>query len=385
MRLSLIFGAIWILSSCATKETDQEILFKGDYLIVGHKGSGPSSLYENSNFPENSLDGMVNALKQLDGVEMDLQVSQDGIFWLFHDHEINIGTEKPVNFHALPDTVIERYSHIHFSGKLIRLEDLLGSDQVRSFKRSVFCLDLKFLANPMVKTRSQYCVSLKRILISHLKKNQDQRFFLEVYGLENLERLKSRQWNTLLVQNSVHPVLNAEVNHSFSYDLARNSFFRQGRFKKSVWVLNEPEDFRSVHTVHPTLVQTDFPAMGKLIKKMRNRPVSKRTLKDTSAIIFRDEYFPLLSFEPESELPDLLKITINRFSGMDSCMLVISINGRNGSLISWNSYELNSGSKYIFIDREQFTHRNYTKADIYLWNQRKKHVRISDLKITSYH
>jgi hypothetical protein len=149
--------------------------------------------------------------------------------------------------------------------------------------------------------------------------------------------------------------------------------------------LNEPEDFRSVHTLHPTLVQTDFPAMGKLIKKMRNRPVNKRTLKDTSAIIFRDEYFPLLSFEPESELPDLLKITINRFSGMDSCMLVISINGRNGSLISWNSYELNSGSKYIFIDREQFTHRNYTKADIYLWNQRKKHVRISDLKITSYH
>lgn len=55
--------------------------------FLGHKGAG-SNNYNDVNM-EHSIASFVEALKVLDGVEVDMQMSLDGTIWLFHDVDIN--------------------------------------------------------------------------------------------------------------------------------------------------------------------------------------------------------------------------------------------------------------------------------------------------------
>jgi glycerophosphoryl diester phosphodiesterase len=55
--------------------------------FLGHKGAG-SNNYNDVNM-EHSIASFVEALKVLDGVEVDMQMSLDGTIWLFHDIDIN--------------------------------------------------------------------------------------------------------------------------------------------------------------------------------------------------------------------------------------------------------------------------------------------------------
>lgn len=55
--------------------------------FLGHKGAG-SNNYNDVNM-EHSIASFAEALKVLDGVEVDMQMSLDGTIWLFHDVDIN--------------------------------------------------------------------------------------------------------------------------------------------------------------------------------------------------------------------------------------------------------------------------------------------------------
>ena len=57
--------------------------------ILGHKGAG-SNNYNDKNM-EQSIASFNEAIKVLDGVEIDMQMSLDGTLWLFHDNDI-VGT-----------------------------------------------------------------------------------------------------------------------------------------------------------------------------------------------------------------------------------------------------------------------------------------------------
>jgi glycerophosphoryl diester phosphodiesterase len=65
----------------------------GKVRFLGHKGAG-SNNYNDLNM-EHSIASIEEALKVLDGVEVDLQMSLDGTIWMFHDVDINASLCTP--------------------------------------------------------------------------------------------------------------------------------------------------------------------------------------------------------------------------------------------------------------------------------------------------
>ncbi len=61
--------------------------------FLGHKGAG-SNNYNDVNM-EHSIASFIEALKVLDGVEVDMQMSLEGTIWLFHDVDINYSLCTP--------------------------------------------------------------------------------------------------------------------------------------------------------------------------------------------------------------------------------------------------------------------------------------------------
>src|SRR5690554_4751356 len=56
--------------------------------IIGHKGSGDGPTYGYKDFIGNSIQSVKNAFEQIDGSEIDIQISKDSTLWVFHDHHM---------------------------------------------------------------------------------------------------------------------------------------------------------------------------------------------------------------------------------------------------------------------------------------------------------
>ncbi|WP_304063747.1 glycerophosphodiester phosphodiesterase [Pedobacter glucosidilyticus] len=96
-----------------------------DILFIGHKGAG------SNNFNDVNMENTLNAVKEgfanLDGVELDLQMSKDGTIWVNHNfnvHDFNCLEGLPEqNIPLLTDAEIEEITICH-DGKTDRLYKL---------------------------------------------------------------------------------------------------------------------------------------------------------------------------------------------------------------------------------------------------------------------
>lgn len=113
------------LSGCRKiiPEADTDILF------LGHKGAG-SNNFNNINM-ENTLNAVKEGFANLDGVEIDLQMSKDGTIWLNHNfnaNDFNCNTNLPEEYiPILTDAEIERISVCHRTkrDRLYRLSEII--------------------------------------------------------------------------------------------------------------------------------------------------------------------------------------------------------------------------------------------------------------------
>jgi glycerophosphoryl diester phosphodiesterase len=106
-RIAYILLSVATIVSCskATQEYN-------DVQILGHVASG---LYNpNQFFPENSLEAVeyVLSLPEVAGVELDLQLSEDGDAWLFHDPTLD---EKTTGSGTICAHTSEELSNIHYT------------------------------------------------------------------------------------------------------------------------------------------------------------------------------------------------------------------------------------------------------------------------------
>jgi hypothetical protein len=80
-------GALLFLMGCTKQAVDSTANWPTtDIKFLGHKGAG-SNNYNDVNI-EHSMASFNEALKVMDGVEIDMQMSLDGTLWLFHDCDI---------------------------------------------------------------------------------------------------------------------------------------------------------------------------------------------------------------------------------------------------------------------------------------------------------
>ena len=168
-ELAILFSAIIILfSACRKEETFANIE------ILGHGGNGLEVV--NSLYHDNSLESIELALLTdgCDGVELDVRLSEDGTLWLYHDTELDSGTDGTACVATSTDSYL---STLHYTTidkeALIRLSDIpksyLANKKVYIDARSaVSCtnssVDLNTFLNAMLDFRND-CLESTEIIM----------------------------------------------------------------------------------------------------------------------------------------------------------------------------------------------------------------------------
>tara|TARA_B100001109_G_scaffold237233_1_gene218214 strand:- start:997 stop:1890 length:894 start_codon:yes stop_codon:yes gene_type:complete len=90
LQFLLGFGLIFSLQSCYTFDSSQiQNLNEGKVVIIGHGGLGFHRWMPFQALPSNSKSSILKALETgAEGVEVDIQMTQDGQFLLYHDNDL---------------------------------------------------------------------------------------------------------------------------------------------------------------------------------------------------------------------------------------------------------------------------------------------------------
>lgn len=141
----LIYIALLFLlvASCTSKKESQQI----ENLYFGHRGSG-ANVYNNK-YIENTLPSIENALDNLDGCEVDIQMSQDGTIWLYHDDMLGYFCDSlKENLFCIPnssDSFIENLKQCRegLSDRVYKLDEVLEVLTKPKYKEKFLSLDVK--------------------------------------------------------------------------------------------------------------------------------------------------------------------------------------------------------------------------------------------------
>jgi len=147
----VLFLGLWLsIFSCQKADLSSISNLRNNEIgIIGHGGLGfPSA---NVNLPSNALEGITKAVEgySSDGVEVDVQISQDGTLWLYHDSRLQtltdcLGCIYQYDHEELEDCkYVQGFNTQHFKDQnLVRLETIIERFSSRTSKPYVF-LDLK--------------------------------------------------------------------------------------------------------------------------------------------------------------------------------------------------------------------------------------------------
>jgi len=168
-ELAILFSAVLIILSACEKKS-----IYGNIEILGHGGNGLEIV--NAFYHDNSLESIELALLTdgCDGVELDVRLSADGTLWLFHDNELDGGT----NGTGCVETSTDEYlSTLHYKTidkeSLIKLSDVpksyLANKKVYIDSRnSISCtngsVDLSTFLNEVVAFRDA-CPTSTEIIV----------------------------------------------------------------------------------------------------------------------------------------------------------------------------------------------------------------------------
>jgi len=140
----------FFLFSCSKKEDYSSIQ------VIGHAGMGLAM--SNSMYHDNSKESVEYALKMrgCDGVEIDIQLSSDGEFWLYHDQDLNTETNftgciSEMSFQDLNNVKYNSWYH----EKLCRLKDidsslLVGKTLYLDIRTVNFCKNMEVLSQSLL-------------------------------------------------------------------------------------------------------------------------------------------------------------------------------------------------------------------------------------------
>ncbi|WP_338790661.1 glycerophosphodiester phosphodiesterase family protein [Bernardetia sp. MNP-M8] len=193
--LTLVLFFIFSFSSC--KQEDINInLSERDIKVIGHGGMGIGQVY-----PMNSYESIMYALTLgSDGVEIDVQMTKDGVLVAFHDEELDIKTNKKGKIHEQNWNEIKDAQYTssapYTKYRVIRLEDIF--EHLPNLENYVFSLDIKSFSS---STSPVYYNQLNTALISLLEKYEQKRnlnlnkVYIELKRTDLIESLQKERPN----------------------------------------------------------------------------------------------------------------------------------------------------------------------------------------------
>ncbi len=194
--LPLLF--LWFLS-CEKIEPHKIKNLNGNHIgVIGHGGMGFQSF--SNQLPHNSFSSVVQTIEKLnaDGVEVDVQLSRDGVLMLYHSELLESLTDcfSCVHESYAKDLLKCRYrndfyANVFTNEKIISLEKVVNRFSQRTIKPLLF-LDLKtFLPCETELTYEEYHQSIVNSLLELIEQYQGEDWiFVESWDVGLLKMLQ---------------------------------------------------------------------------------------------------------------------------------------------------------------------------------------------------
>lgn len=164
-----ILFSIFYFTSCNQEKIDIN-LSESNIKVIGHGGMGIGQVY-----PMNTYESIRYALSLgSDGVEIDVQMTKDGVLVAFHDEELEPKTNKKGKIYEQTWNQIKEAEYIssapYTKYRVLRLEDIF--EHIPNLEKYTFFLDIKSF-NP--STSPLYYNQFNTALISLIEKYQQKR------------------------------------------------------------------------------------------------------------------------------------------------------------------------------------------------------------------
>ena len=384
MKSSFAIVFVLLLLGCSAERIQEKYFFDfpSDMRVLGHKGSGTHGAFGNT-FRDNSVAGIVHAIEQLDGAEVDIQMSADSTLWLFHDHVIlNCGGALE-NIALLSDTTILRYSRCSYGGEISPLSSLTDTLRNNSFSGKVVSLDLKVLQNPesirQFGGKAELALFVAERINTLLLEKHNYQVFIEVPYSSQVDIMESITGKTtFLIHNSFEYLRQSfRMNHSapihhFYTDVPE--LFESYGQKSLLWVVNSAEEMMNALALRPTAIQTDNISM---VQFFRALPV-KGEVNETFRIAppeDKNDYLMINEFMGPFEQDVLFEIDLGT-QHLEAVQVVFSAFDEQGISTKWEALPYYKNIVHFFQGAEEHANLQTKSYKLYLWQPEGKAINL---------
>jgi glycerophosphoryl diester phosphodiesterase len=290
---ALIFLLLFFFISCNKAkelplETPPDQLQTTDIIFLGHRGSGTSNA--SPSYIENTMPSVLNGLKTMPGVEIDIQMSLDGTIWMFHDPDLtydNCGTNFHPSLILLHDSVIASLQRCNATkhDRIYALSELLTQWNA-SAAGYYISLEVKtdFPADTfaIVGGRQKYLTRIADTLASMLVTMQHPAMlFFEVRDPVFCSRMKSytsgRQAKICkLIDSDFENQISASLSQGFdglscsfsdtTITADKVKLAKNNGLVVQMWTPYTPDELKLAFEKHPTVIQSDNIEAKKLLQ-----------------------------------------------------------------------------------------------------------------------
>lgn len=380
--LNVLISFLFLLPSCKEEISYLPISIPKDMKFLGHKGSGIENSFGNTGLQENTWKSIANAMNTLDGSEIDIQMSADSTFWIFHDNKIKTCIGKSINLTTLTDVKIKEANNCNYDRKLMQLDEFLIKSNSETWDNKTICLDLKVLHNSetllllggveksTIFVRDQLNALLNR---SNIKLN----VIFEVFNRIQYQIFDSIFQNeTFLVKHSPSARFIQEMSKTklnLSLPIYKLSDYNDS-ISSNIWSVNTANQFIEGLKYNPKIIQGDNLPLMQFFKSIQKDKKALLSESLTESIRTKDKEFHQLL---DVKLP-LEKELLIEFKSLDKnlfpkeVLFVFQAKNSSGKTVHWQSVDLNEKPhSYFFIDPEFLAFKNAKTVHVLIWNKSK--------------
>lgn len=263
MGRSIVYIFILILLSACSKYRDEiDNLNNGEIWKMGHGGMGISNAY-----PMNSRESLMRTLSyDMDGTEMDVQLTKDNVLVAFHDPTMDSKTNftGKINDYTWEELQNARYTITpNQRFEIVRLTDLFAMQETDG-KR--FCFDIKL--NPSVDAQN-YLVDFENELLDLIATYSfEGRCIIESSSVPFLNDIKNQNPDLELFyypgttfEEGMEVILdNGFDGITISHKELSKEKVKQAHLlgiKVATWNVNSKKENKLAVSYHPDIIETD--------------------------------------------------------------------------------------------------------------------------------
>ncbi len=268
MIKKIIFYIIPITIILSCNKSEQAEIQPEKTLIIGHRAYGNE--YYGSELVGNSFEAVKAGYANLDGIEVDIQMSKDSTLWLIHDNEIPNCDNKNIPVCNLSDNEILEISKCT-NGTLITLDTLF--EYLSEVKDKKFVsLDMKIIGNPnCFEENANKNKIIANIIFELYKKHKPvPDIAVESWDIDFLKEISNKNteietylliWDRLSINDIEYAKNNSITGLSCNYysDTEKYIFENasQNNIKIQIWTPSTEEDITNALKLNPFAIQTE--------------------------------------------------------------------------------------------------------------------------------